>query len=148
MKEIKKNKKDGILEIKISILEDDYENWHRKVYYIDFNLVGLIYMADLVNYSDVVNKYCFKQKTCESLDELIEEIKAAYEYVMDNANQYYKRIDLVFERHDIAHVSREYRYESNSRIILQDNGCSYNRELDFNERQELYNRVKKEVFNK
>ncbi len=127
--------KNSDLQIEVTVLQTVLKGGTIEInYHIQYHASKLIYMKDLPEYSEFIQKYAFKHKMASTLDEAVNEIKNIYKEGLITDN----RVDIIFDSRDIAHISKERRYDSSSLIILNSNCISYNRQLNEKERELIF----------
>lgn len=121
------------LDVHVTILNDYMEGRERLTrYHLQYFPSRLVYTQDLKSCNEIVNDYAFKVSTANTIAEVCEIIKELYKKTL---SEDYMRVNVLFEAIDIAHLSNEYRHDSNARIILDKKCISYNHEISEEDRK-------------
>lgn len=121
------------LQINIWVLETYSKNYKKVEYIIYYYPSRLIYLPEIDKCNKFINKYAYKQKVVSNFEAVFEDIKT----VLIDASKFDNRIDILFNRTDRAHRSKEYLNESNGLFILYKEHAAFNRELNQDEIKSL-----------
>jgi hypothetical protein len=115
------------LSLKIFQLEDNYKDLTRTRYSIEFYPSRLIYLPEIHKCNPFIQKYAYTHIfTSEALQDLADKIIG----ILEEAKEFDVRVDIIHNRQDQAHLSKEYLNTGTGYIICNKNGVSYNRNLD------------------
>ena len=127
------------LQINIWALETISKNYHKKEFYVKYYPSRSIYLREIDKCNDFIQKYAYKISTVDSWEKLIELIIK----ILKESFESDTRLDILFNRIDIAHKSDERLNDSTGLFILQKKSYSFNRELNETEIMNL----KREITN-
>jgi hypothetical protein len=112
--------------LRIFQLEDNYKNLKRTRYQIECYPSRLIYLPEIHKCNPFIQKYAYTHIfTNEELQDVADKIIG----ILEEAKEFDVRVDIIHNRQDQAHLSKEYLNTGTSYIICNNNGVSYNRNL-------------------